>query len=80
MSDIFENDIYEENEDLASLEDSQESENTDTRNFVFPKELYKLKLVYSFEGIYATFPAGKLSDGDKVIVPTRYGQIGRAHV
>ncbi len=73
MSDIFENDIYEENEDLASLEDSQESESTDSRNFVFPKELYKLKLVYSFEGIYATFPGGKLNDGDKVIVPTRYG-------
>ena len=73
MSDIFESDIYEENEDLASLEDSQESESTDSRNFVFPKELYKLKLVYSFEGIHATFPGGKLNDGDKVIVPTRYG-------
>ena len=73
MSDIFESDIYEENEDLASLEDLQESESTDSRNFVFPKELYKLKLVYSFEGIYATFSGGKLNDGDKVIVPTRYG-------
>ena len=46
MSDIFESDIYEENEDLASLEDLQESESTDSRNFVFPKELYRLKLVY----------------------------------
>lgn len=74
MSDIFENDIYDEDEDLSLLEDTQEDVGADSRSFVFPKELYKLKLVYSFEGIYATFPGGgKLNAGDKVIVPTRYG-------
>ncbi len=74
MSSNFENDIYEENEEIASLEDTQEIENTDSSNFVFPSELYKIKLVYSFEGLYATNPnKANLNVGDKVIVPTRYG-------
>jgi cell fate regulator YaaT (PSP1 superfamily) len=74
MSDIFENDICDENQDLSELEDSENDENQDSGNFVFPKELYKIKLAYSFEGIYATVPDGmKLVDGEKVIVPTRYG-------
>jgi len=75
MSDIFENDIDEENEDLTSLEDNNYSNDTEANeNFVFPDPLYKLRLDYSCEGIYATVPEGMtLTEGSKVIVPTRYG-------
>lgn len=77
MSDIFENDIDEENENLESLEDNESSGDTDdTGNFVFPDPLYLTKLAYSSEGIYATTPDGfvDLNPGDLVIVPTRYGK------
>lgn len=74
MSDIFENDIDEDQEDLAALEDNTDTVETDTSNFVFPDPLYKLRLDYSCEGIYATVPEGiTLTGGDKVLVPTRYG-------
>lgn len=74
MSDIFENDIYDEAEDLSSLEDVETPEPEDSGSFVYPKELYKIKLAYSFEGMYVTAPHGaKLETGCKVIVPTRYG-------
>lgn len=85
MSDIFENDIDIDDENLASLEDDIREENINSGNFTFPDELYKLKLEYSFEGIYATAPKGlKLKDGDYVFVPTRYGldlalNMGRAN-
>ncbi|MCI5829743.1 MAG: regulatory iron-sulfur-containing complex subunit RicT [Treponema sp.] len=73
MSDIFENDIDDDSEDLSSLEDNY-SQDTDSEEYVFPKELYKLRLAYSFEGIYATVPQGmKIKTGDDVIIPTRYG-------
>ena len=50
MSDIFENDIDTETEDLSSLEDNFDQDSS-TEDYVFPKELYKLRLSYSFEGI-----------------------------
>ena len=74
MSDIFEKDIDTESEDLSSLEDNYESDSEESKSFVFPSNLYKVKLVYSFEGIYVTPPEGKkLNAGESVIVPTRYG-------
>ena len=74
MSDIFEKDIDRESEDLSSLEDNYESDSEESKSFVFPSNLYKVKLVYSFEGIYVTPPEGKkLNAGESVIVPTRYG-------
>lgn len=74
MSDIFEKDIDTESEDLSSLEDNYESDSEESKSFVFPSNLYKVKLVYSFEGIYVTPPEGKkLNAGESVIVSTRYG-------
>lgn len=74
MLDIFEKDIDTESEDLSSLEDNYESDSEESKSFVFPSNLYKVKLVYSFEGIYVTPPEGKkLNAGESVIVPTRYG-------
>lgn len=73
MSDIFEKDMDIENEDLFSLED-HDNNYEDEKNFVFPKELLKLRLAYSKEGLYAAIPQHmKLNVGDYVIIPTRYG-------
>lgn len=84
MSDIFEQDIDAEDEDIMALEDNDASAQTFSKNFVFPKDLYKLKLEYSCEGIYAQFPEGTdPKPGDYALVPTRYGDdlaknLGRA--
>ena len=73
MSDIFEQDINRDSEDLADLED-ENIEDSSSEGYVFPENLYKLKLEYSCEGIYAIVPSNiKISDGDYVIIPTRYG-------
>lgn len=72
MSDIFENDIAYEEENLSALEDN-ESVSEHKENYVFPKNLIKLKLEYSFEGIYASPNGNEFKNGDYVIVPTRYG-------
>ena len=73
MSDIFEKDM-DQTDDLSTLEDSEEYVVGDNSKFVFPDNLYKLKLEYSCEGIYATNPNNlKIKNGDYVIVPTRYG-------
>ena len=73
MSDIFEQDI-EEDEDLSSLEDKDTNYSKDEGTYVFPENLYKLKLEYSCEGVYATMPDGvSPKDGDFIIIPTRYG-------
>jgi len=80
MGEVFEKDIedYEEDErDLSSLEDDDydKSKNFNNTKFVFPNPLYKLKLEYSSEGIYATAPDNmELVPGDFVIIPTRYGK------
>lgn len=74
MSDIFENDIDSEN-DLSELEDDVEVD-LSSDEFVFNQPLYKLKLEYSCEGIYANLPENssiEINSGDYVIVPTRYG-------
>lgn len=74
MSDIFEQDIYDDAEDLSSLEDGYTSDDRGFENFVFPKDLYRLKLDYSCEGVYATASEGlSVKAGERVIVPTRYG-------
>ena len=75
MSDIFESDIDDENENLSSLEDTDVAEAT-SENLVFDYPLYHLKLDYSCETLYAKTPDGKMqiAAGDFVIVPTRYGK------
>ena len=75
MSDIFETDIDEENENLSSLEDSEEGTG-EVENLVIDQPLYHLKLDYSCETIYAKTPDNKmqLKAGDFVIIPTRYGK------
>ena len=73
MSDIFENDIYNGNEDISELEDHDAGSYT-SNSYVFSNNLYKLKLDYSCEGIYAEYPKDmEPVEGGYVIVPTRYG-------
>ena len=77
MSDIFESDIDKESLDINALEDPSESyaPAQENENFVYPQPLYKLKLEYSCEGVYAmTKDLPQLKEGDFVIIPTRYGK------
>lgn len=74
MSDIFESDIDNENENLANLEDN-DTRVVETENLVIDFPLYHLKLEYSSETLYAkTNNNLKLNLGDYVICPTRYGK------
>lgn len=77
MSDIFEQDIYEETEDISALEDSdyQDPAPATPENYVYPKVLYLAKLEYSSEGVFVSVPENfqELHGGDYVIIPTRYG-------
>lgn len=76
MSDVFENDIDKLSaEELAALEDDNVQQDVNGDDFVYPDPLFKLKLEYSSEGVYATV-TGKmeLKAGDYVIIPTRYGK------
>lgn len=74
MSDIFESDIDDENENLDSLEDNDTSSN-DSENFVIDSPLYTLKLEYSCESLYAKVTDKLiLEKGDYVVIPTRYGK------
>ena len=74
MSDIFENDI-DSGEDISVLEDDGGSYEEVQENFVYPKNLYKIKIDYSSEGVYAQKPNGmELNAGDFVVIPTRYGK------
>ena len=74
MSDIFESDINEENENLSALEDSDQNV-VETENLVIDFTLYHLKLEYSSETLYAkTNNNLTLKAGEYVIVPTRYGK------
>lgn len=72
MSDIFENDI-EQDDDITALEDDSGAE-VSSEKFVFDEPLYALKLDYSCEGIFASPGSFKLEQGENVIVPTRYGK------
>ena len=72
MSDVFENEIDDENEDLSQLED--EAADLDSgENFVFNEPLYALRLDYSREDVFAKQGNFNLNPGDAVIIPTRYG-------
>ena len=75
MSDIFEQDIEDEN-DLSQLEDhdSRKKNDSNDEQFVYPDKLYLTKLEYSSEGVYCTVPERfpDLKKGDAVIIPTRY--------
>ena len=72
MSDVFENEIDDESEDLSQLEDDA-SEVDSGEKFVFNEPLYALRLDYSREGVFAKPGNFKLEPGDAVIIPTRYG-------
>lgn len=79
MSDIFEQDISESEDDISKLEDAEfkpYDESEEDEHFVYPKILYLARLEYSSEGIYVTVPEKfeELKGGDKIIVPTRYGK------
>ena len=74
MSDIFESDIDEENENLSSLEDN-DIKIEEEENLIFDYPLYNLKLDYSSETLYAKSPDKNVFEaGDCVITPTRYGK------
>ena len=73
MSDIFERDIDDENENLSGLEDNFEEQ--EQEDFVFDTPLFCLKLAYSCESLYAKDEKNiVIKTGDYVIVPTRYGK------
>lgn len=78
MSEVFENDIDQLDEkELLSLEDDNNEyhDSAFDGKFVYPSPLYKVKLEYSSEGVYATSkPEFDLQPGDYVIIPTRYGK------
>ena len=79
MSDIFEQDISESEEDISKLEDAEYKpyeESEDEEHFVYPKILYLARLEYSSEGVYVSVPEKfeELKGGDRIIVPTRYGK------
>ena len=75
MSDIFETDIDNDSENLASLEDSDFGI-TEGENIIFDYPLYLLKLEYSSETIYAKTQDKEttLAPNDYVVTPTRYGK------
>ncbi len=76
MSDIFETEADEDEAELRQLEDSDADgyDGGDGGNYVFPHPLYRLKLDYSSEAVYATAPKKLvLKPGDMVLLPTRYG-------
>ncbi len=73
MSDIFENDIDDESENLSSLEDNENYEQKE--ELVLDKPLYCLKLSYSCESLYAKNEKNlDVKNGDFVVVQTRYGK------
>ena len=74
MSDIFENEIEDDNEDLSQLEDEgADGAEESGEKFVYNEPLYALRLDYSREGVFAKPGNFNLTPGDAVIVPTRYG-------
>lgn len=77
MRDYFENDIDRlAEDDFSDLEDHEAHEvDVSPEDFVYPERLFRLKLEYSCEGLYATAPEGmELCGGDYVIIPTKYGK------
>lgn len=79
MSEVFENDIdnLQDSDSLYNLEDEiiDDGSQEDSSGYVFPDPLYRLKLEYSSEGVYATTPHQmEINAGDYAIIPTRYGK------
>lgn len=78
MSDIFEQDINEDEATLSELEDKDYKNHSDEYDdeIIYPENLYSTKLEYSCEIVYAVLPKGMkdLKTGDFVIIPTRYGK------
>ncbi|MBB5227335.1 hypothetical protein DYE50_00955 [Treponema ruminis] len=78
MSDIFEQDINDSEEDISKLEDAdfKPYEEEGEEHFVYPKILYLVRLEYSSEGVYVSVPDKfeELKGGDRIIIPTRYGK------
>ena len=74
MSDLFVDNIENEAENLAALEDN-DIEILEEENLVFDYPLFQLKLDYSSETIYAKMPNNsKIEIGSFVVIPTRYGK------
>lgn len=77
MSDIFENDIESE-VDFSKFEDTENFEEYDSEedDFVYPENLYLVRLEYSCEGVYVILPKNikELIPGQRVILATRYGR------
>ena len=75
MSDIFENDIDKESENIENLEENEGSISEEESVLEIDYPLYQLKLDYSNETIYAKNPSNQeLKPGIFVITPTRYGK------
>lgn len=76
MSDIFEQDISNEDENLASLEEEEASSYEEPSSFSYSKPLYRTRLEYSSEGVYVSVPKTiqTLKAGEYVVIPTRYGK------
>ncbi len=76
MTDLFGKDIDIAQEDLKALEDAMEdSSHSNAEDASVKGPLYKLKLEYSCESLYAQVEEAKqLTAGDFVIVPTRFGK------
>ncbi len=78
MSDIFEQDMCNDEEDIKNLEDGDydEDDSSDDSEFVYPDILYYAKLEYSSEIVYVTVPNNmrELTNEDGIIIPTRYGK------
>lgn len=74
MSDIFENDIDDENINLSSLEDGDSCDN-ESESLVINQPLFHLKLEYCCETVYAKNPKNfDLHAKDFVIIQTKYGK------
>ena len=76
MSDIFEQDINYENEDISQLEDGEYKKSDSDEEIIYPENLYSTKLEYSCEIVYAVLPKNikEIKTGDHVVIPTRYGK------
>ena len=78
-----ENNYEEVPEDIDSLEDSPNEEQIDGGSVISAEDLsamitdmpiYRLRLVYSKETFHAAWAGEQLVNGEKVLVPTRYGR------
>ena len=75
MSDIFENDIDRESENIEGLEENEASISEGETILEVDYPLFQLKLDYSNETIYAKNPSNQeIKAGTFVIAPTRYGK------